>query len=1056
MSGSQPIPEPKSLPILGHVTSINPDAPVQSLMRLAKDLGPIYRLETFGREIIIVSNQQLTAELCDESRFRKALHPPLRELRAVVKDGLFTAYDEEPNWGKAHRLLMPAFGPLGLRNMFGRMLDVAEQMMVRWERFGPDAEIDIADNMTRLTLDTIALCAFDYRFNSFYQNEMHPFVAAMASGLDEAGSRSRLPQGASKLMLLRNRRFDADTKTLRDVADRLIEERLNDPRLGERGDLLDVMLTSKDKETGETLSRENVGYQMITFLVAGHETTSGLLSFATWLLLKNPDILVKLRRHVDEVLGGDIPTVQHLEQLKYVEQVLMETLRLWPTAPAFAVHPLQDTTIGAKYAVKTDDVLLILSPVLHRDRSVWDDPDAFRPERFAPENAAKLPPHAWKPFGSGQRACIGRGFAMQEAVLVLAMMLQRFDIELADRNYQLVVGETLTMKPTGLRIRARHRDVPVGTPKSRAPTAPTRPLVRPQSIPSADRGPLLVLYGSNTGTSEFFAQKLGGEAQARGYEPIVATADEYASGIPDGVPLVVVTASYEGQPPDNAGQFLAWAETLQPDVLKGRPVAVLGCGNRQWARTWQAVPKRAEAALLRAGAISVLPRGEADAGGDLFGAFDEWLDALWPALATALGQKAPEEMPATEGLTVEVRKGERERLLRLDELQRGTVVANTELVDMTKLNARSKRHLEIRLPKGMSYQTGDYLAVLARNPAEVVARVLRRFGLGEDSELILHGAPGATSSLPLDRPISAGELFANYVELQQPVTEAQVRAMVETIACPPERREAERLAEPGVYKTEVLAKRLSLLELLERFASAGMPLAKFLACLPPMKVRLYSIASSPLASPEVCSLTLSVLDAPALSGNGRFKGVTSTFLGDAKPGDPVTVAVRPSQRGFRPPDDNTVPIVMVCAGSGIAPFRGFIQERAARKAAGAQTGPALLFFGIRDVEVDYLHRRELEAWEEQGVVSVRLACSGSSNPRYVQDRIWEDRTQVEDLFRQGAHVYVCGDGEKMAPAVRDAFLKIYREATRASSEEAQAWGDRIERESVRYVADVFS
>jgi cytochrome P450/NADPH-cytochrome P450 reductase len=1056
MSGSQPIPEPKGIPILGHVTSINPDTPVQSLMRLAKDLGPIYRLETFGREILIVSSQELTAELCDESRFRKALHPPLQELRAVVKDGLFTAYDEEPNWGKAHRLLMPAFGPIGLRNMFDRMLDVAEQMMVRWERFGPDAEIDIADNMTRLTLDTIALCAFDYRFNSFYQNEMHPFVAAMTGALEEAGNRSRLPQGASKLMLLRNRRFDADTKTLREVADRLIEERLADPRLGERGDLLDVMLTAKDKETGETLSRENIGYQMITFLVAGHETTSGLLSFATWLLLKNPDILVKLRMHVDEVLGGDIPTVQHLEQLKYVEQVLMETLRLWPTAPAFAVHPLQDTTIGGKFAVKADDVLLILSPVLHRDRNVWEDPDAFRPERFAPENAQMLPPHAWKPFGNGQRACIGRGFAMQEATLVLAMMLQRFDIEFVDKGYQLVVGESLTLKPKGLRIHARRRDVPAGTPKSRAPVASNRPLSRPQITSSANRGPLLVLYGSNTGTSESFAQKLGSEAQARGYQAIVAAADEYASGIPDSVPLVVVTASYEGQPPDNAGQFLAWAETLPPDVLEGRPFAVFGCGNRQWARTWQAVPKRVEAALLKAGAISVLPRGEADASGDLFGAFDEWLVAFWPALAASLGQEAPQETASPEGLTVEIRTGDRERLLRLEELQRATVVSNTELVDMMRPGARSKRHVEIRLPKGMSYQTGDYLAVLARNPAEVVARVLRRFDLSEDTELILHSARGTSSSLPLDKPITAGELFANYVELQQPVTEAQGRAVVETIACPPERREAERLAESEAYKAELLTKRVSLLDLIERFASADMPLGQFIAALPVMKVRLYSIASSPLASPDVCSLTLSVLDAPALSGRGQFKGVTSTFLSQAQPGDPVTVAVRPSQRGFRPPDNNAVPIIMVCAGSGIAPFRGFLQERAARKAAGAPTGPALLFFGIRDPDIDYLHRRELEAWEEEGVVSVHLACSGSSNPRYVQDRIWEDRKQIEELFRRGAHVYVCGDGEKMAPAVRDAFLNIYREATGASSDEAQAWADRIERESVRYVADVFS
>jgi cytochrome P450/NADPH-cytochrome P450 reductase len=1049
------IPEPKGIPILGHVSSIDPNAPVQSLMQLARDLGPIYRLETFGRKITVVGSQELTAELCDENRFRKALHPPLRELREVAKDGLFTAYDEEPNWGKAHRLLMPAFGPLGLRPMFDRMLDVAEQMMVRWERFGPSAEIDVADNMTRLTLDTIALCAFDYRFNSFYQNEMHPFVAAMTGALDEAGNRSRLPRSASKLMLLRNRRFDADAKILRDVADALIEERLQDPRLGERGDLLDVMLTGKDSESGETLGRENIGYQMITFLVAGHETTSGLLSFATFLLLKNPDVLTRLRTHVDDVLAGDVPTVQHLERLKLVEQVLMETLRLWPTAPAFAVHPLADTTIGGRYAVKTDDVLLVLSPILHRDPAVWDDPEVFRPERFAPENAAKLPPHAWKPFGNGQRACIGRGFAMQEATLVLAMMLQRFDIELIDRNYRLVVGESLTLKPKGLLIRARRRNLPAGTPESRIPAPSTRALVRPRQTASVDRGPLLVLYGSNTGTSEAFAQKLAGAAQATGYQAIVATANEYASGIPDDLPLVVITASYEGQPPDNAGQFVAWAENLEPDALKDRPFAVFGCGNRQWARTWQAVPKRVEGALLRAGAKALLPRGEADAGGDLFGAFDAWLGAFWPALAATLGQGAPESAAVVQGLDVEVRSGERQRLLRLEELQQGVVVSNTELVDV-KRDGRSKRLVEIKLPRGMSYRTGDYLAVLARNPADVVARVLRRYGLRDDTELVLHSSAGTPSSLPFEKPITAGELFAGYVELQQPATLEQVRALIETISCPPERRDAERLLDLGVYEAELLIKRVSLLELVERFASADYSLGMFLAALPPMKARLYSIASSPLVSSNTCALTFSVLDVPSLNGNGRFKGVASTFLAALNPGDPVAVAVRPSQRGFRPPQDNSVPIVMVCAGSGIAPFRGFLQERAARKAAGAETGPALLFFGIRDPDIDYLHRHELEAWEKDGVVSVRLACSSSAKASYVQDRIWEDRKDVEDLFRQGAHVYVCGDGEKMAPAVRETFIKIYRSATGASSEEAQAWAEQIEREAIRYVADVFS
>lgn len=1050
------IPQPKGYPLIGNIAELDPKAPVQSLMRLAREHGPLFRIEMFGRGLVIVGSQALTEELCDEARFKKALHRPLQEARYVGGDGLFTAHDEEPNWGKAHRLLMPAFGPLGLRSMFDRMYDIAEQMMVRWERFGEGATIDVADNMTRLTLDTIALCAFDYRFNSFYQDAMHPFVAAMVGALEESGRRSRLPPGAGKLMLLRNRRFEADIKILRDVSNRLIDERHGDPRLGERGDLLDRMLTARDPETGEMLSRENIGYQMITFLVAGHETTSGLLSFATWLLLTHPEALAKAQAHVDDVLGGNVPTVDDIGRLTYIEQVLQETLRLWPTAPAFGVHPREATTIGDRYAVTPDDTLLILTPVLHRDPSVWDAPEAFRPERFAPEDAAKLPPHAWKPFGNGQRACIGRGFAMQEAILVMALMLQRFDISLADRDYKLVVSETLTLKPANLHIHARRRDGPTARPRSTAQDAPTRPLAASSAPNPGDNGPLLVLYGSNTGTSEAFAQRIGADAAAQGYAAIVAPLDDYASGLPDGVPLIVATASYEGRPPDNAARFVPWVEGLPDHALDGRRYAVFGCGNRQWARTWQAIPKRVNAALAKAGAQAFLARGEGDAAGDLFGAFESWYANLWPSLAASEGREPA--VQAQPRIDVEVRRGTRERLLKLDELQRSTVLANRELVDMQKPGTRSKRHIEIALPKGMTYRAGDYLAVLASNPPETVRRALARFALEPDAEVIVHGAPGVPSVLPVDRPVTAETLFGDYLELQQPATRGQVTALAATIACPPERKEIERLAQEDVYAAEILARRVTLLDLLERCASADMALGTFIAALPPMRARQYSIASSPLVDPSRCALTVSVLEAPALGGDRLHRGVASTFLARLQEGDTLGVAVRQSQAGFHLPANPLTPVIMVCAGSGIAPFRGFLQERAVRKAAGELLGPALLFFGVRDPDTDFLYREELERWQDAGVAGLRMAFSatGQDGIVHVQDAIWRDRKEIAALFRAGARILLCGDGEHMAPAVREVFIRIYEAETDASHAEALAWAERIEREGVRYVADIYA
>src|SRR5262249_36550311 len=146
---------------------------------------------------------------------------------------------------------------------------------------------------------------------------------------------------------------------------------------------------------------------------------------------------------------------------------------------------------------------------------------------------------------------------------------------------------------------------------------------------------------------------------------------------------------------------------------------------RQWARTYQAIPKSIDAALERAGATRVKPRGETDAGGDFFGAFEEWYAGLWADLGKALGKETAE--PTSVGLDVEVVHCGRERTLRLTDLALGRILQNRELVDLSSPLARSKRHIEITLPEGTSYRAGDYLAVLPRNPHQDVERVLRRF-----------------------------------------------------------------------------------------------------------------------------------------------------------------------------------------------------------------------------------------------------------------------------------------------------------------------------------------
>jgi cytochrome P450/NADPH-cytochrome P450 reductase len=1063
MVRTETIPQPKGDPFIGNIRAVDGDAPIQGFMRLARIHGPIFQLDFFGRPLIFVSTQELVNDVCDESRFDKRIHAALKHIRDFAGDGLFTAYTKEPNWAKAHRLLMPAFGPIGIRGMFDQMLDIADQMLVRWERFGPREVIEVTEDMTRLTLDTIALCAFDYRFNSFYQNEMHPFVGAMVDALRESGARTRRPEMASKLLVRTRRAYEDDIHLMHEVADTLIAERRRDPDAASKKDLLGLMLQGRDPVTGEGLSDENIRYQLVTFLIAGHETTSGLLSFALYFLAKHPEVLNKARAEVDAALGTDVPRVEHLGKLRYIEQILMETLRIWPTAPAFALRAKEDTTIGGgRYAVRASDTVMVLVPLLHRDPKVWgDDAEAFRPERFAPEAYEKLPPNCWKPFGNGQRACIGRPFAMQEAQLLISMILQRFDVIEHDASYQLQVAETLTLKPHGFRVRVKRRGSAPFSVRSALPSAPhkTKPAAPAANAmkPGEQATPLLVLYGSNTGSAEAFAERIASDAPSQGYAAQAAPLDDHAGRLStDGV-VAIVTASYEGQPPDNARQFVAWVEGLEPGSLKGVRYVVFGCGNRQWARTYQAVPRRIDEALDRAGATRVRPRGETDASGDFFGAFEEWLGTIWSDLATALGKAKPVER-AHAGLEVEVVRAVRSTILRLGDLQQGTVVENRELVDMSSPLGRSKRHVDIALPEGMTYRAGDYLAVLPRNSLSNVERALRRFGFAGDTHVVITKPEGNLTSLPTGHPVNAAELLVNYVELAQPATRGQVSTLAAATRCPPEKAELEALAQEERYAREVLGRRASVLDLLERFASCELTFAAFLEMLPPIRARQYSISSSPLWNAGRCTLTVAIVDAPALSGQGRYRGLASTHLAACAAGTHLSVVVRPSNTHFHPPTEPGTPMVMVCAGTGLAPFRGFLQERAIQKANGQSVGPALLFYGCDHPDVDFLYRDEMLGWQEAGVVSLRPAFSEKpeGDVAFVQHRVWKDRAEVSELFRQGANVYVCGDGKRMAPAVRETFVRIYQEAVGATVDAAERWVDTVERETGRYVSDVFA
>src|SRR5215475_7133341 len=369
-----PIPRPPTKPVVGNMLSLDSSAPVQHLVRLVKELGPIYWLDMMGAPLVIVSGHDLVDELSDEKRFDKAVRGSLRRVRAVGGDGLFTADTSEPNWSKAHNILLQPFGNRAMTSYPPSMVDIAEQLVKKWDRLNADDEIDVVHDMTALTLDTIGLCGFDYRFNSFYREDYHPFVASLVRSLETIMMIRGLPL-ENLWMQKRRRDMAADVAFMNKMVDEIIAERRKSAEASDgKKDMLNAMMSGVDRATGEQLDDVNIRYQINTFLIAGHETTSGLLSYTIYALLKHPDVLKKAYEEVDRVLGAAIearPTYQQVTQLTYITQILKEALRLWPPAPAYGISPLSDEVIGGKYKLKKGTFITILVTALHRDPSVW-------------------------------------------------------------------------------------------------------------------------------------------------------------------------------------------------------------------------------------------------------------------------------------------------------------------------------------------------------------------------------------------------------------------------------------------------------------------------------------------------------------------------------------------------------------------------------------------------------------------------------------------------------------------------------------------------------------
>ncbi|KAG8700324.1 hypothetical protein FRC11_013031, partial [Ceratobasidium sp. 423] len=495
--------------------------------------------------------------------------------------------------------------------------------------------------------------------------------------------------------------------------------------------------------------------------------------------------------------------------------VWCEGLRLAPDTPFSLLACDEDGAIGnGKYFIKKGVNVVILAEVVARDPVFWGNDLG-----------------AWIPFATSARECIDRQYAWQQALVTLAIIFQRFDVVSVDPSNE----QLSALKRRDLKVQV--------TPRK------DTPFLLGHCIGAA-RLPCFACQG-NTGSCEGFAQTIVSRAARYGFRAIVETLDTVATNLPKDGPVIIVTASFEGEPVDNAGRFVK-ALTIETNVkdLGDVSFAVFGAGNHEWARTYQRIPRLIDTTLEKRGAKRLLEHGEGNAGGDSFAeSFYDWEEKLWETLSEKYSTKAASSS--------------------------GTMDAEVQFV-----SGSTDRATALRQPDAKP-------------------------GLVIENRLLT--APGAPPKHHI-----------GFVEIGQFVNKRNISTLLEYASDPSTRSDLESML--ANFKKGGKKPNSSMLSLLEKYPHVDVPLGVYITSLPPMRLRQYTISSSPLWNPNHVTLTVGVIV------QGQFRGVGSNYLGNLRKGDQVLMAVRPSAKAFHPPADPNIPMVLFAAGSGLALFRGFLQE----------------------------------------------------------------------------------------------------------------------------------
>ena len=413
--------------------------PLGFLSSCTREYGDVVKLRLMGQTFYLLSHPDLIEYVLVDNNRNFAKTRILRRNRRLLGEGLLTS--EGDFWRRQRRLAQPAFHRKRVAAYEEVMVAFAERSLEGWR---DGQTIDVHEEMMRLTLEIVAKCLFDADVGA----EAKDVGRAMKVALEDFSSQRRLIRIPKRIPTPHNIRFEMAARSLDRIVATIIEERRKSEE--DRGDLLSMLMFAED-DSGERMTDKQLRDEVMTLLLAGHETTANALSWTFWLLSLNVEAGAKLAEELERELGGRAPTMEDLSNLSYAERVLEESIRLYPPAWVMGREAIGECEVGG-YRMPAGTTALVSQWVMHRDPRYHDDPERFYPERWTAEYEEELPRFAYFPFGGGPRQCIGASFAMTEARLILATVAQRYRMELAG-GQRVEPYASVTLRPKkGIRM----------------------------------------------------------------------------------------------------------------------------------------------------------------------------------------------------------------------------------------------------------------------------------------------------------------------------------------------------------------------------------------------------------------------------------------------------------------------------------------------------------------------------------------------------------------------------------------------------------------------------